>query len=304
MSFITLKNINKSFNGEPVLKNINLELNEGSTLGILGRSGSGKSVLINMLRGIKEYAPDSGEVIFNIAMCENKDCLHVETPSKAGEKCPECGHEMKAREIEFWTAGRLEKAAIRRRISIMLQRNFALYDEDTVIDNVLKAMGDEGRYEEENIYKAIELLDMVQMSHRVTHIARDLSGGEKQRVVLARQLAKEPALFLADEPTGTLDPQTAEKLHATLDESVKEKGITMVITSHWPEIMEDLADYVIWLDDGEIYEEGNPKDIVDKLINSLKPCLLQTRLKDMNITKRKSRLKTLKSTITPLKEEL
>ena len=193
MSFITLKNINKSFNGEPVLKNINLELNEGSTLGILGRSGSGKSVLINMLRGIKEYAPDSGEVIFNIAMCENKDCLHVETPSKAGEKCPECGHEMKAREIEFWTAGRLEKAAIRRRISIMLQRNFALYDEDTVIDNVLKAMGDEGRYEEENIYKAIELLDMVQMSHRVTHIARDLSGGEKQRVVLARQLANEPA---------------------------------------------------------------------------------------------------------------
>ena len=269
MSFITLKNINKSFNGEPVLKNINLELNEGSTLGILGRSGSGKSVLINMLRGIKEYAPDSGEVIFNIAMCENKDCLHVETPSKAGEKCPECGHEMKAREIEFWTAGRLEKAAIRRRISIMLQRNFALYDEDTVIDNVLKAMGDEGRYEEENIYKAIELLDMVQMSHRVTHIARDLSGGEKQRVVLARQLAKEPALFLADEPTGTLDPQTAEKLHATLDESVKDKGITMVITSHWPEIMEDLADYVIWLDDGEIYEEGNPKEIVDKFLETV-----------------------------------
>ena len=53
---------------------------------VIGGSGSGKSVLINMLRGIKEYAPDSGEVIFNIAMCENKDCLHVETPSKAGEK--------------------------------------------------------------------------------------------------------------------------------------------------------------------------------------------------------------------------
>ncbi|MBP5784115.1 MAG: ATP-binding cassette domain-containing protein, partial [Methanobrevibacter sp.] len=60
MSFITLKNINKSFNGEPVLKDINLTIEEGSTLGILGRSGSGKSVLINMLRGTKEYAPDSG----------------------------------------------------------------------------------------------------------------------------------------------------------------------------------------------------------------------------------------------------
>ena len=161
MSFITLKNINKSFNGEPVLKNINLTIEEGSTLGILGRSGSGKSVLINMLRGTKEYAPDSGEVIFDIAICENEKCLHVEPASKAGGECPECGGELKHKEVEFWTAGRLEKAAIRRRISIMLQRNFALYDEQTVIDNVLNAMGDEGRYEEENIYNAIDLLEMV-----------------------------------------------------------------------------------------------------------------------------------------------
>ena len=94
MSFITLKNINKSFNGEPVLKNINLELNEGSTLGILGRSGSGKSVLINMLRGIKEYAPDSGEVIFNIAMCENKDCQHCHVRKQG---LPTCGNPFKSR---------------------------------------------------------------------------------------------------------------------------------------------------------------------------------------------------------------
>ena len=269
MSFITLKNINKSFNGEPVLKNINLTIEEGSTLGILGRSGSGKSVLINMLRGTKEYAPDSGEVIFDIAICENEKCLHVEPASKAGGKCPECGAELKQKEVEFWTAGRLEKAAIRRRISIMLQRNFALYDEQTVIDNVLNAMGDEGRYEEENIYNAIDLLEMVQMSHRVTHIARDLSGGEKQRVVLARQLAKNPMLFLADEPTGTLDPQTAEKLHQTLIEGVKEEGISMVITSHWPEVMNHLADDVIWLDNGEIIEHGHPDVVVEKFLETV-----------------------------------
>ena len=269
MSFITLKNINKSFNGEQVLKDINLTIEEGSTLGILGRSGSGKSVLINMLRGTKEYAPDSGQVLFDLAICENKKCLHVEPASKAGEKCPQCGAELKAQQIDFWNAGRLEKAAIRRRISIMLQRNFALYDEQSVIENVLNAMGDEGRYEEENIYNAIDLLEMVQMSHRVTHIARDLSGGEKQRVVLARQLAKNPMLLLADEPTGTLDPQTAEKLHQTLIEGVKNEGISMVITSHWPEVMNQLADDAIWLDKGEIIEHGHPDVIVPKFLETV-----------------------------------
>jgi methyl coenzyme M reductase system subunit A2 len=216
-----------------------------------------------MLRGTKEYEPDEGQIIFHVAMC--KECMHVEAPSKIGQKCS-CGGEYEEKTIDFWNADRLEFAALKRRIAIMLQRNFALYDEETVIDNILKAMGDEGRYLEENIYRALELLDMVQMSHRVTHIARDLSGGEKQRVVLARQLAKDPTLFLADEPTGTLDPQTAERLHETLKEEVKDKGITMVITSHWPEVIEILADDVIWLENGEIKEHGNPSEVVEKFL--------------------------------------
>ena len=69
MKFISLKNITKSFNDVQVLKDITLEINEGETLGILGRSGSGKSVLINMLRGTQEYAPDSGQMIFHVAVC-------------------------------------------------------------------------------------------------------------------------------------------------------------------------------------------------------------------------------------------
>ncbi|MDD2643461.1 MAG: methyl coenzyme M reductase system, component A2 [Methanobacteriaceae archaeon] len=263
MSFITFKNIGKTFNDVPVLKNINLEIDEGETLGILGRSGSGKSVLISMLRGTKEYEPDEGQIIFHVAMC--KECMHVEAPSKIGKKCS-CGGEYEEKTIDFWHAERLEFAAIKRRIAIMLQRNFALYDEETVIDNVLKAMGDEGKYLEENIYRALELLDMVQMSHRVTHVARDLSGGEKQRVVLARQLAKNPTLFLADEPTGTLDPQTADRLHDTLEKEIKNKNITMVITSHWPEVINTLADKVIWLEKGEIKECGKPEEVVDKFL--------------------------------------
>ena len=147
----------------------------------------------------------------------------------------------------------------------MLQRNFALYDEETVIENIMRAMP-EGKPYEEGIYEALELLEMVQMNHRVTHIARDLSGGEKQRVVLARQLAKSPMMFLADEPTGTLDPQTAVKLHNTLKEGVKDEGITMLITSHWPEVMIELADNVIWLEEGKIKEEGDPHKVVEEFM--------------------------------------
>lgn len=265
MDFITLKNINKSFKDIKVLKDINLTIKEGETLGILGRSGSGKSVLINMLRGTKEYRPDSGEIIMNLAVCPK--CSKVEVPSKVGEKCS-CGETFEAKTTDFFKADRILFANIRRRIAIMLQRNFALYDEETVIENVMRAMGDNIEYEDK-IYKALELLEMVQMNHRITHIARDLSGGEKQRVVLSRQLAKNPMLFLADEPTGTLDPKTAKKLHATLNSGVKEEGITMVITSHWPEVMNILADKVIWLENGEIFEAGEPENIVKKFLDTV-----------------------------------
>jgi methyl coenzyme M reductase system, component A2 len=264
MTFIKLKNITKSFNGCTVLKDLNVEIEEGNVLGILGRSGSGKSVLINMLRGTKEYEPDSGQMIFNIAICN--ECLHVEPPSKVGESC-NCGGKLESKTIDFWNADRKEFAEIRKRIAIMLQRNFALYERETVIENVLKAM--EGGEYEENLYKSLDLLEMVKLSHRITHVARDLSGGEKQRVVLARQMAKEPMLFLADEPTGTLDPQTAEYLHQTLINGVKNKGITMVITSHWPEVMNKLADEVIWLDKGEIVEKGPSNEVVEHFLDTV-----------------------------------
>lgn len=149
----------------------------------------------------------------------------------------------------------------------MLQRTFALYEDDTVIDNVLKSITNAD--EEESTYRAIDLIDMVQMTYRITHIARDLSGGEKQRVVLARQLAKDPMIFLADEPTGTLDPKTAALIHEALLEGVKEKGITMVITSHWPEVMRKLSDNVIWLEKGEIIEQGNPELVVQKFLDQV-----------------------------------
>ena len=264
MAFITLENVTKTFKGISAIKNLNIKIEEGTVLGILGRSGAGKSVLINMLRGMKDYEPEKGKVIYTIAICP--ECLHVEPPSYQGQKC-KCGATLELKDVDFWNADKEIFNAIRRRSAIMLQRTFALYEDDTVIDNVMRAM-QEGDYEEK-MYKALELLEMAQMTHRVTHVARDLSGGEKQRVVLARQLAKDPMIFLADEPTGTLDPKTAELVHDALIEGVKEKGITMVITSHWPEVIKDLSDHLIWLDKGEIVEEGDPEDIVAKFMEQV-----------------------------------
>ncbi|MCC7551469.1 MAG: methyl coenzyme M reductase system, component A2 [Methanobacterium sp.] len=261
MSFIEIKNISKTFNDVEVLKNLNINVEEGKILGILGKSGSGKSVLMNMLRGMKDYKPDEGQIIYHISVCP--ECLTVEPPSMENKKC-KCGGQFEKREVDFWNTDRHLFAAIRRRISIMLQRTFALYEDDTVIDNVLKSI--EGYDEEESTYRAIDLLELAQMTHRITHIARDLSGGEKQRVVLARQLAKEPMVFLADEPTGTLDPTTAELIHQALIEGVKAKGLSMIINSHWPEVMRDLSDHVIWLDNGEVVMEGDPETVVESFM--------------------------------------
>lgn len=264
MSFIELENISKTFNGTYVLKNLNVTIDEGSVLGILGKSGAGKSILINMLRGTKEYEPDEGKIIYNIALCPA--CVIADAPSKVGQKCA-CGCDFEAISVDFWNSDRKIFAAIRKRIAIMLQRTFALYEDDIVIDNVRKSI--EGFDEEESTYRAIDLLEMVQMTHRLTHIARDLSGGEKQRVVLARQIAKNPMILLADEPTGTLDPKTAELIHQALLEGVKDIGTTMVITSHWPEVMRKISDHVIWLEKGEVIEEGDPEKVVQKFLEQV-----------------------------------
>ena len=131
MSFIEVKNVTKKFDNTIVLDNINLEIEEGEVLGILGRSGSGKSVLLNMLRGIPEYIPDEGEVIYHVAYCPK--CNHVDTPSTAGQTCS-CGEKTELREINLWNCSRKEFLDIKKRISIMLQRTFALYEEETVIE--------------------------------------------------------------------------------------------------------------------------------------------------------------------------
>ena len=260
--FVLIKNVSKKFGGSYVLRDVSATIDTGEILGLIGRSGAGKSVLINMLRGSPDYRPDAGKVIYRFNSCGS--CGWTELPFE-GQNCGKCGRDMEIKEVDFWALDDEDplKAQIRRRIAIMLQRTFALFGDMTVIENVFEALGDR-MPEKQRVDRALELLKLVKLEHRITHIARDLSGGEKQRCVLARQLARDPILFLADEPTGTLDPQTADIVHKVLVEAVKSKGMAMVVTSHWPKAIRTMADRAMWLESGEMMKIGKPEDVTSE----------------------------------------
>lgn len=258
---IEVKNLTLDYNGFKALKNVSLNINEGEIVGILGKSGSGKTTLLHVLRGTESFENVSGEVIYHLARCEK--CGYVELPSKVDQKCPICGGTLKAFQADFIKLSLYDpiRKDITKRIAIMLQRTFALYGDERVIVNVINSLSEIGYQGQDSMRKAVELLEEVNLSHRMMHVARELSGGEKQRVVLARQLVRNPILLLADEPTGTLDPMTAKLVHNAMIKAVKSHSMSMILTSHWPEVIELLADKAILLEDGEVVQEGNPLEV-------------------------------------------
>lgn len=249
---INVKNLSKSYeldNGleVPALKNINLEVKDGEILGIIGTSGSGKTSLLRILRGVEKF--DEGEV----------------TVAK---------YTLKPDSSQYYYN------QVKRETAIHLQRSFGIWPE-TALENVIRKLygakyGDESSTDfewatEEFQDEAMELLKIVGLDEKSGHLASVLSGGEKQRLIMARQLAKKPKALLLDEPATMACPKTKQ---AILDavKSINEKlGITVVLVSHLPEIHKYLADRVILLEDGEIKEEGNPEDIVDDFLENIDP---------------------------------
>jgi methyl coenzyme M reductase system subunit A2 len=268
IELLRVENVTKKYEGKVVLDNISFTLKTGEILGLIGKSASGKSVLMHMIRGAEDYRPDSGKVLYHVNLCT--ECDAIDTP-KEGGVCPVCGKPCKTEWVDYWAIKDKDplRYRISSRISIMLQRTFALFGDSTVLENLYEAMPDKLN-DMEKVNKAIKLLEFVNMTHRTTHIARDLSGGEKQRVVLARQLAKDPLFFVADEPTGTLDPFTANVVHQRLVEYVRSHNICMVFASHWPEAIEKMADQAIWLDRGKVLMQGKPRDITEKFMEEYK----------------------------------
>lgn len=260
-ALIEIRDLSISANGKQILKNINLDINESDSIGIIGKSGAGKSTLLHLLRGFEEFEDIKGEVIFNVSSCPG--CGRVDPPGNAGSICTKCGIKTELQRINYLSLNGMHRK-IMDRTAIMMQRTFGLYGDETVLENIIHSFESSNVPKEKRPYIAAELIEKVKLSHRMTYTGKELSGGEKQRVVLARQLAKYPMLLLADEPTGTLDPKTAKLVHENILQAKKENNMTMLVTSHLPGVLHDLTNRAILLDKGEIIEIGTPDEIIEK----------------------------------------
>ncbi len=263
---VTVKNLSMELGGNLILDNVSFRMAEGEVLGIVGRSGAGKSILMHLLRGI-DYPPTSGSIVYHMSEC--RDRCTLKPRSAAGTRCPSCGGLLYPVDIDLWHPDHENgKALMLKKTAIMFQRTFALYGNDRVIENILHALDDISYPPEKSVNRAADLLERVRMTHRMMHIARDLSGGEKQRVVLARQLAKEPVLLFADEPTGTLDPTTAQLVHQLLIEAARTSRMGMVITSHFSGVIDQVASRAMLMDGGRVIEEGIPAEVLARFMKN------------------------------------
>ena len=208
-----LKNVNKEYKTKveiiEVLKNISLELNQGDFISIQGKSGSGKTTLLNII-GLLDI-PTSGEIKFDNEIINYED-----------EKT---------------------KNMIRnKKIGFVFQFHYLL-NEFTALENVMiPALIDSKLNKNKLKTKAKELLELVELGHRMNHKPLELSGGEKQRVAIARALINDPNIVLADEPTGNLDLETSETISKLFKKINDEKKQTIVIVTHSSELAESTKD--------------------------------------------------------------
>ncbi|MDY6932050.1 MAG: methyl coenzyme M reductase system, component A2 [Halobacteriota archaeon] len=264
-NFLIGEGLTKFFADRKVLDDVDIVLEEGQWLGVIGKSGSGKTALMNALRGVNEYKPTSGTVIYRVAACP--DCAWVELPSRIGENCLRCGSKLYLDEVDYWD--RLGKdpiaSSIYDRVGYMLQRSFALYGELSVIVNMMRIMDSIGIQKSRQEKMAKDLLSRVMLSHRLYHRAEDLSGGEKQRCLFAMTIVKNPFLLFADEPSGTLDRITAEAMHEIMD-TEKKRGVPAIINSHFPDEVAKLTSDAIRIKDGAVVDKGKTVDVVERFM--------------------------------------
>lgn len=227
---IHINHLSKNFHELEVLKNINLHVNSGKVVAILGPSGSGKSTLLRCLNGLEEMT--SGRI----------EVAGVVVDSQQSKK-------------EQTKAIRLNRLHVG-----MVFQQFNLYPHKTVLENVTEALLVVRKWPKEKaVAKGEALLTRVGLLEKKDVYPSRLSGGQQQRVAIARALAAEPAIMLFDEPTSALDPELVGEVLAVMKELANE-GMTMVIVTHEMEFAREVADRIVFMDEGIIIEQGTPEE--------------------------------------------
>ncbi|MFJ5270306.1 amino acid ABC transporter ATP-binding protein [Streptomyces sp. NPDC088358] len=235
---VDIKAVYKSFGSLEVLKGVDLEVRAGEVAVVLGPSGSGKSTLLRTINHLEK--PDRGVITVDGALVGYR---------RSGDRL----YELREREI----------LGQRTRIGFVFQ-NFNLFPHLTVLDNIVEApVSALKRPREDAVEAARGLLDRVGLADRADAYPRQLSGGQQQRVAIARALALEPKLLLFDEPTSALDPElVGEVLDVIRD--LAHRGTTMIVVTHEIGFAREVADTVVFMDDGRIVERGTPGDVLDR----------------------------------------
>lgn len=227
MKIISIKNLKKNYGSNHVLKDIDIDIEEGEVVVIVGSSGSGKSTFLRCLNLLEE--PTSGEIIVDgVKITDKKTDLNK----------------------------------LRREVGMVFQQ-FNLFPNYSVIENIKLAPKKLRKVSDRAITKkARELLNDVGLLNKAKAMPNSLSGGQKQRVAIARALAMEPKIMLFDEPTSALDPEMIGEVLDVIRE-VAEKGMTMVIVTHEMKFAREVGTRMIFLDKGVIIEDGKPSEVMD-----------------------------------------
>nr|WP_313957515.1 amino acid ABC transporter ATP-binding protein [Fictibacillus phosphorivorans] len=224
---IRIENLKKSFGDLEVLKEVNLNVQESEVVVLIGASGSGKSTLLRCI---------------NFLEIKNGGRIVIE-----GEEFDPKTHNLNE---------------VRQRVGMVFQ-HFNLFPHKTVLENVMEAplkVKNQNKSEAEQEAKA--LLGKVGLSDKADVYPAKLSGGQKQRVAIARALAMKPDIMLFDEPTSALDPELVGEVLATMKELAQE-GMTMVVVTHEMGFAKEVADEVVYMHDGQIWERGKPEELFD-----------------------------------------